>query len=49
MTAEKFIQSFESHQAGDKGYCRLAIMSTRDAIYDPGFWYEDIRYWNLKL
>jgi len=45
MTAEKFIQSFESYQTGDKGFCRLASISTeKDNInHIIGFWYEIIK------
>ena len=40
MTAEKFIQSFNSHETGDKGFCRLAIMSVQNTNYELGFWFE---------
>ena len=40
MTAEQFIRSFNSHETGDKGFCRLAIMSTQNTIYELGFWFE---------
>jgi len=45
MTAEKFIQSFYSHRTGDKGYCRLATVSTEygNFGYDVGFWFEILR------
>jgi len=45
MIVEKFIQSFESYQTGDKGFCRLASISTEkdDIDYVIGFWYEIIR------
>jgi len=40
MTSEKFIQSFHSYRKGDKGYCRLATISTKNLIYKLGFWFE---------
>jgi len=45
MIVEKFIQSFESYQTGDKGFCRLASISTEkeNTDYVIGFWYEIIR------
>jgi len=45
MTAEKFIQSFESYQIGDKGFCRLASISTDkdNIVYVVGFWFEIIK------
>ena len=45
MTAEKFIQSFESYQTGDKGFCRLASISTEkeNIMYIIGFWFEIIK------
>ena len=45
MTAENFIQSFGSHRTGDKGYCRLATISTESDFtkYDIGFWFEILR------
>jgi len=45
MTAEKFTQSFGCHKAGDKGFCRLATISTENNnnIYKLGFWFEILR------
>ena len=43
MTADKFIQSFDTHKTGDKGFCRLASMSTSNANYELGFWFEIIK------
>ena len=45
MTADKFIQSFDSYRTGDKGYCRLATVSTENDNfkYDVGFWFEILR------
>jgi len=43
MTADKFIQSFGTHKTGDKGFCKLASMSTNHAMCDFGFWFEIIR------
>jgi len=42
MTAEKFIQSFNSHAAGDKGYCRLATMSNQLII-------QAMRFTNFQI
>jgi len=45
MTADKFIQSYGYHKAGDKGFCKLVSVSTENdnVIYDIGLWFEIIR------
>ena len=45
MTAEKFIQSFESHRPEDRGFCRLSSISTENdsTTNNIGFWFEIIR------
>jgi len=45
MTPNKFIQSFESFQTGEDGYCRLASMSTEkeNSANLIGFWFKIFR------
>jgi len=42
VTPNIFFQSLKSYKTGDKGFCKLASMSTGNAIYDLGFWFEFI-------
>ena len=43
MTPQVFIQSYKIHKKGDKGFCKLASISTKNAIYDIGFCFEVIK------
>jgi len=45
MTPNQFIQSFESLQKGEDGYCRLASVSTKEENITNliGFWYKIVK------
>lgn len=45
MIPDTFVGSYDSHKKGDKGFCKLASVSSKknNIIYDIGFWFEIIR------